>query len=98
MQCVILNISQPYRPPRPVTGIALPSFFFTWNVLPSKGKAVHVADPGGPYGCEPSRLLHFIDNQLTDGDQVVSLTRRPVALYLPERFRYSFLLEAVCLD
>jgi hypothetical protein len=28
-------------------------------------------------GCETSRLPHFVDNPLTDGREVVSLTRRP---------------------
>jgi hypothetical protein len=27
--------------------------------------------------CETSRLPHFLDNRLTDGGEVVSLTRRP---------------------
>jgi hypothetical protein len=41
----------------------------------------------------PSRL-HFLDNRLTDGNDVVSLTRRPATLYPQEDSWYSFLLEA----
>jgi hypothetical protein len=40
----------------------------------------------GPQGCEKSKILHFLDNRLTDGGETVSLTRRPAALYPPERF------------
>jgi hypothetical protein len=42
-----------------------------------KGEAISVTRRGGPYGCETSRMPHFIDNRLTDGCEVVSLTRRP---------------------
>jgi hypothetical protein len=37
-----------------------------------------VTDRGGPWGCETSRLPHVLDSQLTDGGEVVSLTRRPL--------------------
>jgi hypothetical protein len=40
------------------------------------GKAVAVTGHGGPKDCEMSRLLHFLNNWLTDGGKVVSLTRR----------------------
>jgi hypothetical protein len=39
------------------------------------GKAILATGRGGPYGCDMSRLPHFLDNRLTDGDEVVSLTR-----------------------
>jgi hypothetical protein len=35
-----------------------------------KGKAVLGT---GPYGCENLRLPHFLDNQLTDYGEIVSL-------------------------
>jgi hypothetical protein len=34
-----------------------------------------LAGGGGPYGCETLSLLHFLDNRLTDGSEIVSLTR-----------------------
>jgi hypothetical protein len=36
-------------------------------------------------GFETSRLPHFLDNRLTDGGEVVSLTRQLAALYSPGR-------------
>jgi hypothetical protein len=42
-----------------------------------KGKAIPETGREGPYGCEMSRLTHFLENWLTDGGEFVSLTRRP---------------------
>jgi hypothetical protein len=42
------------------------------------------------YPCETLRLLHFLDNRLTDGGEVVSPTRR--MLFTPQEDSwYSFL-------
>jgi hypothetical protein len=41
-----------------------------------KGKAIPATGRGGPWGCETLRLPHLLDNRLTDGGKVVSLTRR----------------------
>jgi hypothetical protein len=49
-------------------------------------KAVPVTGREGPYGCETSRLPHFLANRLTDGGEVVSLTRRrPAARFLSSK-------------
>jgi hypothetical protein len=42
-----------------------------------KGKALPATGRGGPLSCGTSRLPHFLDNRLTDGGEVVSLTRWP---------------------
>jgi hypothetical protein len=42
-----------------------------------KNKSIIVTDRGSPYVCETSRLPHFVENQLIDSDEVVSLMRRP---------------------
>jgi hypothetical protein len=44
--------------------------------LDKKGKAITLAGRGGPEGYETSRLPHFLDNRLTDGGEVSSLTHR----------------------
>jgi hypothetical protein len=43
---------------------------------PLKGKATPVTGRGGPYGCETSRLPHFLDIWLTDEGEVI-FTRWP---------------------
>jgi hypothetical protein len=41
-----------------------------------KGKAIPITGRGRPQGCETSRLPHFLENRLTDGDELVSFKRR----------------------
>jgi hypothetical protein len=48
-----------------------------------KGEATLVTGRGGPQDCETSRLPHFLDNRLTDGGEIVGLTRRP--LFTPRK-------------
>jgi hypothetical protein len=47
------------------------------NINGIKGKAILVTGHVGPMGCETLRLPHFLDNQLTDGGEVVSLMYWP---------------------
>jgi hypothetical protein len=58
-----------------------------------KGRAIPVTGRGGPQSCKTSRLPYFLDNRLTDGDDVVSLTRRPPFTPQEDSWR-SFLLDA----
>jgi hypothetical protein len=53
-------------------------------------KAISVTDSGGPQGCETSMLPYFLDNRLTDGGEVVSLTHR-LPFTPQEDSWYSFL-------
>jgi hypothetical protein len=46
------------------------------KLMGKKGKAILVTGHEGPYGCEISRLPHFLDKRLTDGGEVFSLTCR----------------------
>jgi hypothetical protein len=41
-----------------------------------RGKAIPVTGREGPYGCETSRLPHFLDNRRKDGGDFVSLRRQ----------------------
>jgi hypothetical protein len=43
-----------------------------------KRKTIPVTGRGGTYGCKTSRRPHILDNRLTDGGEVVGLTRWPL--------------------
>jgi hypothetical protein len=47
----------------------------TWHFSRGKGKAIPITGRRGPEGCETSRLSHFLDSRLTDGGEIVILTR-----------------------
>jgi hypothetical protein len=58
-----------------------------------KRTVIYITGREGPYGCERLKLPYLIDNRLTDGGKVGSLTRRP--RFTPQEDPwYSFLLEA----
>jgi hypothetical protein len=63
-------------------------------IYPCKGKVIPVTGCGGPKGCETSRLPYILENQSTDGSEVISLMCQLAALYPQEESWYSFLLEA----
>jgi hypothetical protein len=57
-----------------------------------KSKVIPITGFGGVQVCEMSRIPHFLDSEITDGGEVVSLTRQPC--FNPRKiFWYSFLLE-----
>jgi hypothetical protein len=63
------------------------------HTSPLLGKTIPVTGHGRPQGFETPKLRYFLDNQLTDGGEVVSLTLRPP--FTPQQdSSYSFLLEA----
>jgi hypothetical protein len=53
------------------------------SYISPEGKAIPVTGRGGLEGCETSRLPYFLENRLTDGSEVVSLTRR--SLFTPRK-------------
>jgi hypothetical protein len=48
-----------------------------------KGETISVTGRGGPQVWETPRIPRFLDSRLTDGCQVVYLTRRP--LFTPQK-------------
>jgi hypothetical protein len=80
--------------PHPVTGPYIILKMFLSHVKKTKqGKAIPLTGCEGPWGCETSKLPHFLDNRFTDGSEVVSPMRWPP--FTPQEDSwYSFPLEA----
>jgi hypothetical protein len=63
------SLFDPISAPKPLNRCSLNLMAKRWS-CPVTGRE-------GPEGCETSRLPHFLDSQLTDGGEAVSLTRPP---------------------
>jgi hypothetical protein len=76
-----------------IVSIILETVSETWLLIvygKAKGKAIPVTGHGGPLGCETLRVPHYLDDRLTDGCKVVSLTRQ-LPFTPQEDSWYSFL-------
>jgi hypothetical protein len=76
-QLILCNLKEDYlsfkaQNPEKMQGFSL----FAELKKYKKSISIPVTGCGGPYGCEMSRLPHFLDNRLTDGE-VVSLMHWP---------------------
>jgi hypothetical protein len=51
----------------------------SWHLtqVKSEGEAIPITNRADPLGSETSRLSHFLDNRLTHGGEVISLTLLP---------------------
>jgi hypothetical protein len=99
--CSPSNIAQILSPPTPTQSNTTPMRGYKWqkrdNGLPSLWmKHTQLFTYGVLYGCETLRIPHPTQNRLTDGDKVVSSTRRPWSTPQTVFFCFwlSFLLDA----
>jgi hypothetical protein len=68
------------------------------HTFPFLGKAkdeyITVTGCGVPQGCETSRIQYFLDSQITDGCEVVSLMHRPLFTPPPPPKRFLVLIPS----
>jgi hypothetical protein len=77
------------------TGLIPPSTESYGLCIKCKGEDIPVTGHGGPWGCERSRLPHYLDIRVRDGGKVVSPTGRPPALYPQVSFLRFLVLISV---
>jgi hypothetical protein len=66
----------------------MPKPFINKGKVKKKSKAIPITGLGGLLGCEMLRIPHCLDNRLTYGGKVVSLTHRPH--FTPQKHNYFY--------
>jgi hypothetical protein len=89
-QCANLNISQPYRPPRPLTGIAFTSFLFSVCAVPVTGEHVRVSVCSHQRWWYVRHVLHHVV-QITDA--LVLQPHLPLLFHLAVHLRHNQLIH-----